>query len=353
VVSAGAFGLGWLAAGRILRPLTTITATARRISATSLTQRLDLHGPDDELKELGDTLDSLFDRLEDSFQAQRHFVANASHELRTPLSADRTLLQVSLEDPDAPGPWQAVAQELLDSNTEQERLIEALLALATSQAGLHHREPVDLSALVSSVLLTPRHEVNRLGLYVETVTKPAVLDGDPVLAERLVANLVDNAVRHNIPGGHVQVTTRTSGGHAVLSVTNTGPAIPPETVDRLFQPFQRLRAHHADKSDGHGLGLSIVAAIATAHDATVIAQAQPGGGLSVNVTFPPADVDPIDGWLAADLGEGLAEVFQEVVGVFDADGQADQVRWHLKGRTSDRLVGHAARVFDQGFDAAQ
>jgi signal transduction histidine kinase len=288
IASVPALALGWLAAGRILRPLATITATARRISATSLGERLNLPGPQDELKELGDTLDGLFARLEASFEAQRHFVANASHELRTPLTADRALLQVALEEPTATADiWRASVEELLASNTEQERLIEALLTLATSEAGLHHCELVDLSAITGAVLLTPRPETCRLGLHVEAVTNPAVLYGDPVLAERLLANLVDNAVRHNIPGGHVKVATRTIRGHAILSVANTGSVIPPGKVDRLFQPFQRLQPRRA--SNGHGLGLSIVQAIAIAHGAAITAQARPGGGLAINVTFPPPD----------------------------------------------------------------
>ena len=284
VASAMAFTLGWLAAGRVLRPLSTITATARQISATSLSERLSLPGPDDELKELGDTLDGLFARLEASFEAQRHFVANASHELRTPLTTDRALLQVALDEPDATADmWRDAGEELLASNTEQGHLIEALLTLATSEAGLHHREPVDLCAVIRAVLPTPRPETGRLGLHLEAAT--AVLDGDPVLTERLVTNLVDNAVRHNIPGGWVQVATRTVGGRAILSVANTGPVIPPDQVDRLFQPFQRLQPRRG--SNGHGLGLSIVHAIAAAHGATVNAQALPRGGLAIDVTFPP------------------------------------------------------------------
>jgi signal transduction histidine kinase len=285
VATVVALTLGWLAAGRILRPLSTITATARRISATSLSERLNLPGPDDELKELSDTLDGLFARLEGSFEAQRHFVANASHELRTPLTADRALLQVALDEPDATADmWRDAGEELLASNTEQGHLIEALLTLATSQAGLHRREPVDLCAVTRAVLLTPRPETRRLGLHIEAATTPAVLDGDPVLTERLVANLVDNAVRHNIPDGRVQVATRTVGGRAAVSVVNTGPVIPPDQVDRLFQPFQRRSRR---TSDGHGLGLSIVHAIATAHGATVTTQALPQGGLAIDVTFPP------------------------------------------------------------------
>jgi signal transduction histidine kinase len=284
IASTMAFTLGWLAAGRVLRPLSAITATARQISATSLSERLSLPGPDDELKELGDTLDGLFARLEASFEAQRHFVANASHELRTPLTADRALLQVALDEPDATvDMWRDAGKELLASNNEQGHLIEALLTLATSEAGLHHREPVDLCAVIRAVLPTPRLETGRLGLRLEAAT--AVLDGDPVLTERLVTNLVDNAVRHNIPGGCVQVATRTAGGRAIVSVVNTGPVIPPDQVDRLFQPFQRLQPRRG--SNGHGLGLSIVHAIAAAHGATVNAQALPQGGLAIDVTFPP------------------------------------------------------------------
>ena len=281
-----AFTLGWLAAGRILRPLSTITATARRISATSLSERLNLPGPDDELKELGDTLDGLFARLEASFEAQRHFVANASHELRTPLTADRALLQVALDDA---GRYR---RHVAGCGRGTPRL--------QYRAGTPHRGPAHpgqparqasvaaspstCAPSSSAVLLTPRPEARRLGLHVEATATPAVLDGDPVLTERLVANLVDNAVRHNIPDGRVQVATRTVGGRAAVSVVNTGPVISPDQVDRLFQPFHRLWSR---TSHGHGLGLSIVHAIATAHGATVTARALPQGGLAIDVTFPP------------------------------------------------------------------
>ena len=229
IVSVAAFALAWLAAGRILRPLATITATAQRVSAASLHERLRLPGPDDELKQLGDTLDGLFDRLEASFEAQRHFVANASHELRTPISRERAILQVALDDPDTPaGEWRRTSREVLASNAEQERLIEALLTLASSEGGLEHREPVDLSAVTEEVLLAPRPGTGRLGLHVEVIARPAFLHGNAVLTGRLVANLIDNAVRHNIPDGCVRITTGTSRGHAILSVSSTGPVIPPE-----------------------------------------------------------------------------------------------------------------------------
>jgi signal transduction histidine kinase len=286
IVAALAIVLGWIVAGRVLRPVRTISATARRISAANLRERLALDGADEEFKELGDTLDDLFARLDASFEAQRHFVANASHELRTPLTAERTLLQVALANPATTAErWRSTAQELLASNQEQERLIEALLTLATSEGGLDRREPVDLSVVTDAVLLASRNEVDRLGLHVETTIRPAPIDGDPLLIERMETNLVDNAHQHNVPGGRVEITTGTEQGRAVLTVANTGPVIPPGEVDRLFQPFQRLDARRIHHTNGHGLGLSSVRAIAAAHGATITADAPSGGGLTITVTF--------------------------------------------------------------------
>jgi len=287
-IAVAAAAIGWIIAGRVLHPLRTINAAARRISASSLHERLALDGPDDELKELADTLDGLFARLEASFDAQRRFAANASHELRTPLTRERTLLQVTLADPaSTTDTWQAVSRELLASNAEQERLVESLLTLASSEADPGEREPLDLAAITSEALAVPRPEISRLGLNVHADIQPAALDGDPLLIQQLAANLIDNAVRHNIPGGDVRVATGTSNGHAVLSVTNSGQVIPPAEVDRLFQPFQRLGPRPARRNGGHGLGLSIVRAIATAHGATIGARALPAGGLAVDVTFLP------------------------------------------------------------------
>jgi signal transduction histidine kinase len=287
VIAVAATAIGWIIAGRVLRPLSAITAAARRISASSLHERLALHGPDDELKELADTLDGLFTRLEASFDAQRRFAANASHELRTPLTRERTLLQVTRADPAATtGTWQAVSRELLASNAEQERLIEALLTLASSEAGPGEHEAVDLAAITSAALAAARPAISRLGLHVQADIQPAALDGDPLLVQQLAANLIDNAIRHNIPGGYIQITASTSHASAVLSVTSSGQVIPAAEVDRLFRPFQRLGPRPA-RRDGHGLGLSIVRAIATAHAASITAQPRPGGGLAIDVTFPP------------------------------------------------------------------
>jgi signal transduction histidine kinase len=287
-VAVGAIAVGWLIAGRVLRPLSTITAAARRISASSLHERLALRGPDDELKELGDTLDHLFARLEASFDAQRRFAANASHELRTPLTRERALLEVTRADPGATtGTWQDVSRDLLAFNAEQERLIEALLTLASSEAGPGQCESADLAAITSAALTVARPAVTRLSLNVYADIQPAALDGDPLLVQQLVTNLVDNAVRHNIPGGDVQVATSASRAGAVLSVASSGQVIPPAEVDRLFQPFQRLGPRRARRDGGHGLGLSIVKAIATAHGATITARARPGGGLAIDIAFPP------------------------------------------------------------------
>jgi signal transduction histidine kinase len=291
IIAVAAAAIGWFIAGRVLRPLSTITAAARRISASSLHERLALPGPDDELKELADTLDNLFERLEAAFGAQRRFAANASHELRTPLTRERTLLQVTLADPASTiDTWRAVSRELLAANAEQEYLIDALLTLASSESGTGVSEPLDLAAAAREALAAAGPAISRLGLRVQAGIQPAILDGDPLLVQQLVTNLIDNAVRHNVPGGDVLVATRTSSGRAVLSVANSGPVIPAAAVGRLFQPFQRLGPRPARRDGhghGHGLGLSIVRAIATAHGATIEARAWPEGGLVVDVAFLP------------------------------------------------------------------
>jgi signal transduction histidine kinase len=293
VMAALAFALGWLLAGRVLRPVRTITAAAQAISATSLHQRLTLTGPDDEFKELAATLNGLLARLEASFTAQRHFVANASHELRTPLTLDHTLLQLALRNPRTnTEQWRTTGQQLLESGQQQQRLLEALLTLATSEGGISHREPADLSEAAATSLHATRPQATRQHLDIQTALHPAPVAGDPHLIERLAVNLLDNAVRHNTTGGTIQLSTGHQDGHAVICVANTGPLIPPDQVTRLFQPFERLATPRASNGNGHGLGLSIVAAIADAHDATITAHARPGGGLHIQVSFPASHPIP-------------------------------------------------------------
>ncbi len=294
IMTVVSIGLGWLVAGRMLGKLRTITAAARSVSASSLHARLALQGPDDELKELGDTFDGLLARLEGAFGAQRQFVANASHELRTPLARQRTLIEVALADPEpSVASLQKVCKRVLVTGEQQERLIEALLTLARSQRGLDRREPVDLTAIADGVMQARWPEAQQRGLTVTTGFQPAVALGDAPLAERLVANLVDNAIRHNVPRGAVEAGTAVWAGHAVVSVFSTGPVIQPDQVDRLFQPFHRgAPRDRTGGRDGLGLGLSIVAAIAEAHGAWLQAHALPGGGLGVRAGFPLAPPAP-------------------------------------------------------------
>jgi signal transduction histidine kinase len=297
VMLAVSIAAGWLMAGRVLRPLRTITATTRQLSEANLHQRLAVAGPDDELKDLADTIDGLLTRLEgafdtqkDALDAQRRFVANASHELRGPLTRERAAIEVALADPEASTlSMRATFERVLAASKQQERLIDALLTLARGQAGLDRRERFDLAAVTDEVLLARHAEVQRRQLHIDATLHPAPALGDPRLAERLVSNLVDNAIRHNLPAGWVQIRTSTRAGHAELSVANSGPAVPPAEVDRLLRPFQRLGADRTGHRQGHGLGLSIVAGVAAAHQADLRVGARPDGGLRVVVCFPTAD----------------------------------------------------------------
>jgi len=279
--------LGWLLSGRVLRPLQTITDTTRNISENDLHQRLALPGPRDELTELGDTIDGLLGRLERAFDSQRRFVANASHELRTPLTVDRAMLQVALADPNITlDSLRAACGEVLEAGREQERLIDALVTLARSQRGLDRKEPVDLAAVASEVLHTHEPSAATRGLHVDAALGDATVPGDARLLYRLVSNLVDNAIRYNIPGGRVQVTLAAGTTEATLTVTNTGALVAPVEVSRLLQPFQRDIPDRTASPNGLGLGLSIVAEIAQAHGANLDVRARPEGGLTVAVSLP-------------------------------------------------------------------
>jgi len=278
--------LGWLLAGRILRPLRKITTAARSISEDDLGRRLAIPGPANELTDLADTIDALLARLQAAFDAERQFVANASHELRTPLTLERALLEVALADPAATAATlRSTCEEVLVTGQEQERLIEALLTLARSQRGLDHRDPFDLAEITTRVLnaRSPRAQALALDVTAELGSAPAT--GDPSLAERLIANLTDNALSYNVPGGQVEVSTGTRNGHAFLLMANTGPPVRAGQIQRLLQPFQRLNPDRADEPGRSGLGLSIVAAIAKAHDAALSVHPGNRGGLSVEVTF--------------------------------------------------------------------
>ncbi|TDC94529.1 HAMP domain-containing protein [Nonomuraea deserti] len=287
LMTFAAVGLGWVVAGRVLRPLRTITATVREISARDLHQRLGSQGPDDEIRDLADTFDGLLGRLEAAFEAQRAFVANASHELRTPLTFERSLLEIALADPDAGvRDLRAACERVLTSNQGQERLIEALLTLSRSQRGLDQHEDLDLAEAAQATLGSARAEAAARGVRVEAALAVARTAGDPRLVERLAANLVHNAVRHNVAGGWAHVWTGIDAGRPTLRVRNSGPVIPADQVDALFQPFRRLAGDRTADGHGLGLGLSIVAAVAAAHHAELTARALPGGGLEVRAGFP-------------------------------------------------------------------
>jgi len=277
--------LGWLVSGRALRPLRVMTAKARQISEQNLDERLALPGPSDELKELGDTFDGLLTRLESAFSAQRQFVANASHELRTPLTLERAMVEVALADPEASAEsLRATCQRVLAAGAQQERIIDALLTLARGQRGLDRREPFGLDAVTGDVLAVRGAEAGRLGLRVEASLGPAPTSGDARLAERLVANLVDNALVHNVGGGWLTLHTGVKAGCAVLLVANSGPVIAPGEVDRLLRPFERLGSDRTGQRAG--LGLAIAAVIAEAHGAALAVRPPAGGGLEVEVRFP-------------------------------------------------------------------
>jgi signal transduction histidine kinase len=304
VLTVVSLPVGWQVAGRVLRPFRTIMTTARDISASNLRERLELDGPYDEFIELGGTLDDLFGRLEASFASQRRFVANASHELRTPLTVERTLLQVALADPDATAAtFRATCEELLTLGDQQERLIEALLALASSEQGVEQWESYDLSEIAGNIVLSRRDEAEHQGIHIDATLAHARTVGDPNLVEILVANLVDNALRHNLANGQVGISTATVSGSARISVTNTGPVVRPQEINRIFQPFQRSGGERVRGADGHGLGLAIVHAIAMGHGAAISAHPGPQGGLNIEVTFPASNAPGPDYAIAAPLSD--------------------------------------------------
>jgi signal transduction histidine kinase len=286
IMAVTSVGLGWLVAGRALRPLRTMNIAARDISATNLHRRLGIHGPRDELAELAETFDDLLARLEASFDAQRQFVANASHELRTPLARQRTLIEVCLDDPDASlESFRKNQRRLLTALQEQEGLIEALLTLARSERGVDQPVTCNLADLARMVVGRHRVEAERQDITLHLALEPCLVSGDPALLQRLVANLVENALRYNAPGGKVEVDTYVTADCGVLVVENTGPVIAPGSIEQLLEPFRRGGRARVGAGGGTGLGLSIVKTIATAHHAHLELHALADGGLRVTVGF--------------------------------------------------------------------
>jgi signal transduction histidine kinase len=321
VVTLVGMAFGWLMAERALRPLQRITEAARRVADVNLAgvnlhERIALSGPSDEIKDLADTFDSMLERLDRAFDGQRRFVGNASHELRTPLAINRTLIEVALGRPNAPPEMRLLGDTLLAVNERQERLLDGLLTLARSEQGLTARDPVDLADVAAHVLeprLAPARAVGSAAVGSAAVGSPAVgspavgspavdapavdgvrlrrdlraapTAGDPVLLERVVQNLVQNALAYNVDDGWVAVGTRTDGDTVELTVTNTGPVVPPYEVPTLFEPFRRLH-DRTGSANGTGLGLSIVRSVTGAHGGTVVAVPRDGGGLVVRVRLP-------------------------------------------------------------------
>ncbi|WP_020665135.1 sensor histidine kinase [Amycolatopsis benzoatilytica] len=284
VVTAGlAVLFGWFMAGRALRPLHTITSTARRLEAGKLDQRINLDGPRDELKELADTFDGMLDRLAGSFESQKRFVANASHELRTPLAVQRTLIEVALENPDAGPVLAKLGEHLLQTNERSERLIEGLLVLARSDRGLSARSPIRLDKVVRSVVKLTAEQAAEAGVTVETRLRARTVIGDAVLLERLVLNLVSNAISYNVAAGWVSVVI---GATPALTVRNSGPNVDSAEVAGFFEPFRRGKPDRTGAGEHSGLGLSIVRSVARAHDGDATARANPNGGLTVEVCLP-------------------------------------------------------------------
>ncbi|MEU1179543.1 HAMP domain-containing sensor histidine kinase [Streptomyces sp. NPDC005820] len=282
-----AFAFGYAMAGRVLSPLGRITRTARAVAGSDLSRRIELDGPDDEFKELADTFDDMLERLQRAFTAQQRFVGNASHELRTPLAINRTLLEVHLSDPNAPVELQQLGKTLLATNERSEQLVEGLLLLARSDNQIVERKPVDLAEVAEQAVDQVHGEAEAKGVVIRGEQKPAVVQGNGVLLERIALNLVQNAVRYNVPeDGWVEVTTEVQHGHAVLVVSNTGPVVPAYEIDNLFEPFRRLRTERTGSDKGVGLGLSIVRSVARAHGGHIAAQPREGGGLVMRVTLP-------------------------------------------------------------------
>ena len=285
-----AVAFGYAMAGRVLQPIGRITRTARQVASSDMHRRIELDGPDDELKELADTFDEMLERLDRSFESQRKFVANASHELRTPLAINRTLLEVQLSDPGSSADLQQLGKTLLATNERSEQLVEGLLLLARSDNELVERRPVDLAEVARQALEQTRTEAAERGVALTAELQPATVSGNGVLLERIALNLVQNAVRYNLPqDGWVRVSVAAAEGAGELVVSNTGQVVPGYELEHIFEPFRRGKDRDRTRSDkGVGLGLSIVRSVVRAHGGTIEALGRPEGGLEMRVRIPNA-----------------------------------------------------------------
>jgi signal transduction histidine kinase len=278
----------WLLAGWVLGPLTTTAETVRRLGPQNLGQRIALTGGDDQFKELADAIDDALDRLAAGYESQRRFAANASHELRTPLAVQRLLTEVAMDDPDAGQDLRRLGTQLLRTNEHNEQLIEGMLTLAESDRGLQGKVPVRLDALAGRVIDQHEEQAARHQLSLRRALAAATISGDPVLLERLIVNLIDNAIKYNEPGGwvEIEVTQGPDGLGGTLCVRNTGTPVPAEAVPILFEPFRRLGGDRVRGRGGVGLGLAIARSIVTAHQADLQARPRPDGGLEIVIDVP-------------------------------------------------------------------
>ena len=289
--------VGWVVAGRMLAPLSTMNEAAKQAASGDLSRRLALTGPRDEIRDLADTYDHMLDSLESSLATYSRFAANASHELRTPLATAQTMIDVALADPGASADQlRSLAERLRETNQANVETVDALLDLAEAQSGDIYREDVDLGEVVAMVLAQLAPEATD-----REVTLPAapgddvVVEGDPVLLRQAVSNLLRNAVRHNVPGGGVGLELARTGGRARLRLSNDGPLVPAERLASLREPFVRGSGRGRTRGAGHGLGLAIVSAVADAHDGVLELSANPSGGLSVVLDLPVRTDEPEQG----------------------------------------------------------
>jgi signal transduction histidine kinase len=281
--------LGWVIASRVVSPVKAITAQARRLSERNLHERISLDGPDDEIKDLADTFDAMLARLDSAFDSQKSFVANASHELRTPLAITRAAVEIQMQRKGPSEPqWRAMAEQVLSATERSDRLIGSLLLLARVERGGLRREAVDLAALLTDGVDELRHTASTAGLQVEASGAEASVEGDPDLLRRLIGNLLENALRYNVEDGWVKAAVSRGEAEATITVSNSGPVLSPQMATEIFEPFKRGTAARTRSSEGSGLGLSIVATIASAHGGRVHALPLADGGLEVKVTLPSA-----------------------------------------------------------------